>query len=157
VAQLIGLRSDDLDPDLPIQTVSTGLPFVIVPIRTLKALQSLHLDFDKIDAFLQTAGENAVDFFYVTRDTADPKTHLRARGIDRVGEDPATGSASGCTATWMVQHGVIKPDELALIRQGIEAHRPSELFVRASKTADQVHNVRVGGYSVKVMEGTLLL
>jgi predicted PhzF superfamily epimerase YddE/YHI9 len=42
-------------------------------------------------------------------------------------------------------------------RQGIEAHRPSELFVRASKTTDRVHNVRVGGYAIKVMEGTLLL
>ena len=57
----------------------------------------------------------------------------------------------------MVLHGVTKPDELVLIRQGIEAHRPSELFVRASETADRVHNVRVAGYSVKVMEGTLLL
>ena len=44
-----------------------------------------------------------------------------------------------------------------MIRQGIEAHRPSELFVRASKTADRVHTVRVGGYAVKVMEGVLLL
>jgi trans-2,3-dihydro-3-hydroxyanthranilate isomerase len=157
VAQLIGLHPDDLDPDLPIQTVSTGLAFVIVPIRTLKALQSLHLDFDKNEAYLQAAGENAIDFHYITRDTADPKVRLRARNIDRIGEDPATGSASGCTAAWMVLHGVTKPDEQVLIRQGIEAHRPSELFVRASKTADQIHNVRVGGYAIKVMEGTLLL
>ncbi len=154
---MIGLHPEDIDPDLPIQTVSTGLPFVIVPIRNLKALQSLHLDFDKTEAYLKAAGENAIDFHYVTRDTGDPKVRLRARNIDRIGEDPATGSASGCTAAWMVLHGVTKPDEQVLIRQGIEANRPSELFVRASKTADRVHNVRVGGYAVKVMEGTLLL
>jgi trans-2,3-dihydro-3-hydroxyanthranilate isomerase len=172
VAQLIGLHPDDLDPDLPIQTVSTGLPFAIVPIRSLKALQSLHPDFDKIEAYLSgappspseggsstatAAAENAIDFHYITRDTGDPKVRLRARNIDRIGEDPATGSASGCTAAWMVLHGVTKPDEQVLIRQGIEAHRPSDLFVRASKTADRVHNVRVGGYAVKIMEGTLLL
>jgi trans-2,3-dihydro-3-hydroxyanthranilate isomerase len=157
VAQLIGLHPDDLEHDLPIQTISTGLAFVIVPIRTLKALQSLRLDFDKNDAFLKAAGENAVDFHYITRDTGDPKVRLRARNIDRIGEDPATGSASGCTAAWMVLHGVTRPDEQVLIRQGIEAHRPSEISVRASKTADQVLNVRVGGYAVKVMEGTLLL
>jgi trans-2,3-dihydro-3-hydroxyanthranilate isomerase len=170
VAQLIGLHPDDLDPDLPIQTVSTGLPFAIVPIRSLKALQSLHPDFDKIDAYLSGAppspseggsstavGENAVDFHYITRETGDPKVRLRARNIDRIGEDPATGSASGCTAAWMVKLGMVKPDEQVLIRQGIEAHRPSDLFVRASKTADRVHNVRVGGYAVKIMEGTLLL
>jgi len=157
VTPLLGLHPDDLDPDLPIETVSTGLPFVIVPIRTLKALQSLRLDFDKNDAFLKAAGENAVDFHYITRDTADPKVRLRARNIDRIGEDPATGSASGCTAAWMLKYGVTKPDEQVLIRQGIEAHRPSEIFVRASKTADHIHTVRVGGYSIKVMEGTLLL
>jgi trans-2,3-dihydro-3-hydroxyanthranilate isomerase len=150
VAQLIGLHPDDLDPDLPIQTVSTGLPFAIVPIRTLKALQRLHLDFDKIEAYLSgappsvseggaptVAAENAIDFHYITRDTGDPKVRLRARNIDRIGEDPATGSASGCTAAWMVKYAVTKPDEQVLIRQGIEAHRPSELFVRASKTADK--------------------
>jgi len=157
VAQVVGLRSDDLDPDLPIQTVSTGLAFVVVPIRTLKALQSLHLDFDRNDAYLQAAGENALDFHYVTRDTGDPKVCLRARNIDRFGEDPATGSASGCTAAWMVKYGVTKPDELALIRQGIEANRPSEIFVRASKDGDRPNNVRVGGHAVKVMEGVLIL
>jgi trans-2,3-dihydro-3-hydroxyanthranilate isomerase len=157
VAQLLGLHPDDLDADLPIQTVSTGLAFVIVPIRTLKALQSLHLDFDKNDAYLTVAGEHALDFHYITRDTGDPKVRLRARNIDRIGEDPATGSASGCTAAWMVKYGVTQPDEQVLIRQGIEANRPSELFVRASKDGDRIQNVRVGGYAVKVMEGVLIL
>jgi trans-2,3-dihydro-3-hydroxyanthranilate isomerase len=142
-----------------------------VPIRTLKALQSLHLDFDKIEAYLKAGAPpsvsdggsstavagNAIDFHYITRDTGDPKVRLRARNIDRIGEDPATGSASGCTAAWMVLHGVTKPDEQVLIRQGIEANRPSDLFVRASKTADKIHTVRVGGYAVKIMEGVLLL
>jgi trans-2,3-dihydro-3-hydroxyanthranilate isomerase len=157
VAPLIGLHPDDLDADLPIQTVSTGLPFVIVPIRTLKALRSLHIDFDKTEAYLKAAGEYAVDFHYITRDSGDPKVRLRARNIDRIGEDPATGSASGCTAAWTVLHGVTKPDEQVLIRQGIEANRPSEIYVRASQTADKIHTVRVGGYAVKIMEGTLLL
>lgn len=157
VAGIIGLRPDDLDPELPIQTVSTGLGFVVVPIRTLKALQSLHLDFDRNDAYLKSAGENALDFHYVTRDTGDPKVRLRARNIDRYGEDPATGSASGCTAAWMVKYGVSKPDELVLIRQGIEANRPSEIFVRAGRDQDRPNNVRVGGYAVKVMEGAVIL
>ena len=157
VAQVIGLHPDDLDPDLPIQTVSTGLAFVVVPIRTLKALQSLHLDFDRNDAYLQAAREKALDFHYVTRDTGDAKVRLRARNIDRFGEDPATGSASGCTAAWMVKYGVTQPDELVLIRQGSEANRPSEIFVRASKDGDRLNNVRVGGYAVKVMEGVVTL
>jgi trans-2,3-dihydro-3-hydroxyanthranilate isomerase len=157
VAQVIGLRPDDLDPDLPIQTVSTGLAFVVVPIRTLNALRQLHLDFDRNDAYLQAGGENALDFHYVTRESADPEVRLRARNIDRFGEDPATGSAAGCTAAWMVKYGVTKPEETVLISQGAEAHRPSEIFVSASKDADRVHNVRVGGYAVRVLEGIAIL
>lgn len=57
----------------------------------------------------------------------------------------------------MVKYGVTKPDELVLIRQGIEANRPSEIFVRASRDEDRPKNVRVGGYAVKVMEGALIL
>jgi trans-2,3-dihydro-3-hydroxyanthranilate isomerase len=156
VAEVIGLRPEDLEPDLPIQTVSTGLALVVVPIRTLKALQSLHLDLDRTEAYLRAAGENALDFHYVTRDTGDPEVRLRARNIYRFGEDPATGSASGCTAAWMVKYGVTKSDDLVLIRQGIEAKRLSEIFPRANKVGDRVNNVRVGGYAIKVMEGVLI-
>jgi trans-2,3-dihydro-3-hydroxyanthranilate isomerase len=71
------------------------------------------------------------------------------------GEDPATGSAAGCTAAWMAMHGVAKSDERLLIEQGIEANRPSRIFVRAEKTTDRVVNVRVGGQAVEVARGEL--
>src|SRR6202008_1978939 len=93
------------------------------------------------------------DFYYVTRDTGDPKIGLRARAIYDVGEDPATGSAAGCTSAWMVKYGVAQPDETVLILQGVEAKRPSRLFVRSSKTGIGVSNVRVGGHAVQIMEG----
>jgi len=47
------------------------------------------------------------------------------------GEDPATASASGCAAAWMVEHGVAEPDQQVMIEQGIEMKRPSRIFVRA--------------------------
>jgi trans-2,3-dihydro-3-hydroxyanthranilate isomerase len=82
------------------------------------------------------------------------------------GEDPATGSAAGCTAAWMVAHGVAKSDERVLIEQGIEMKRPSRIFVRASlnskstdgeSTDNRVVNVRVGGNSVEIMRGEVYL
>jgi trans-2,3-dihydro-3-hydroxyanthranilate isomerase len=69
------------------------------------------------------------------------------------GEDPATGSAAGCAAAWMVAHGVAAPDERVLIEQGIEIQRPSRIFVRAGKQDNRVVNVRVGGNVVEVMRG----
>jgi len=80
---------------------------------------------------------------------------LHARMIFYNGEDPATGSAAGCTAAWMAMHGVARSDERVLIEQGIETNRPSRIFVRADKIGDRVINVRVGGQAVEVARGEL--
>jgi trans-2,3-dihydro-3-hydroxyanthranilate isomerase len=95
------------------------------------------------------------DFYYICQETDDPKVGLRTRGIWADGEDPATGSAAGCTAAWMVEHGVARPDEQVMIEQGIEMKRPSRIFVRASRPNDRVVNVRVGGNVVEVLRGEL--
>ena len=71
------------------------------------------------------------------------------------GEDPATGSASGCVSAWMVAHKVAQPDERVMIEQGLEMKRPSRIFVRASRADDRVVNVRVGGNVVEVLRGEL--
>jgi trans-2,3-dihydro-3-hydroxyanthranilate isomerase len=73
------------------------------------------------------------------------------------GEDPATGSAAGCAAAWMAKYGIAKSDEQILIRQGVEAGRPSEIFVSAECEGDRVTNVRVGGYAVELLRGTVTL
>jgi trans-2,3-dihydro-3-hydroxyanthranilate isomerase len=73
------------------------------------------------------------------------------------GEDPATGSAAGCAAAWMAKHGVAKSDEQMIIWQGVEAGRPSEIFVRANYAGDRVTNVRVGGYAAEILRGTVAL
>ena len=73
------------------------------------------------------------------------------------GEDPATGSAGGCAIAWMVRHGLTKSGERMLIRQGVEAGRPSEIFARATLNAEDVTNVRVGGHATEVLRGTLTL
>ncbi len=109
VAEVLGLDSEDLEADVPVQTISTGLPFAIVPIRRLSALQSLRVDFEKVSHYLKSRQDQAIDFYYVTRDTGDSNVRLRARSLDALGEDPATGSAAGCAAAWMVEHGAARP------------------------------------------------
>jgi len=71
------------------------------------------------------------------------------------GEDPATGSACGCAAAWMVANGIAQSEERVLIEQGVEMKRPSRIFVRASRSNDRVVNVRVGGNVVEVLRGEL--
>src|SRR5579862_604496 len=135
IANLIGIPVAEIDPSLPIQTVSTGFAFAIVPLRSLATLEKLEFDLKQAAAYL--AKTDARLFFFVTRDTGG-EAGLRARMIFYGGEDPATGSASGCTAAWMVKHGVAKPEEQVLILQGVEMKRPSRIFVRASLDGTRV-------------------
>jgi len=155
VARALGLAAGEIDLAAPIQTVSTGLPFAVVPIRSLAALRALRVEWARADAYL--AATDARFFYLVSRETEDPAAKLHARMIFYGGEDPATGSAAGCCAAWMVRHGLARPGERALIEQGLEARRPSRIFVRASAGGGGATDVRVGGHVVEVARGELRL
>lgn len=155
VAALLDLRASDI-AEWPIQTMSTGLPFAIVPLKQLSTLQSLRLDFRKVDEYLARQ-EPKCFFYYVTRDTNDPEVGLRARCPDINGEDAATGSAAGCTAAWMVRYGIAQPEQTVHVLQGVEMKRPSQIFVRAGRDGENVRNVRVGGHAVEIIESEVSL
>jgi len=155
VAHVCGLREEDLDSSLPIQTISTGVPSTIVPLRSLDVMGRLSLNLQACSTYLaRTAGQF---FYFVTRETHDPEVRLRARMLFYNGEDPATGSAAGCAAAWMVAYGVAQPEERVVIAQGTEMKRPSRISVRASRADDRVVNVRVGGNCVEVAQGEVFL
>jgi trans-2,3-dihydro-3-hydroxyanthranilate isomerase len=151
VVRATSLRDGDIDPSLPIQSVSTGLTFTIVPLRGMDVMRRLQVDLARSSEYLKNSGGKF--FYFVSRETVDPSARLHARMLFYGGEDPATGSASGCATAWMVQHGVAQPDERVLIEQGIEMLRPSRIFVRASRRDNRVVNVRVGGNAVEVLRG----
>ena len=159
VGRALGLPVEHFDAELPIQTVSTGLPFIVTPLKSLAVIQDLQLDFKR--ALEYAANTDGKFFYFVIRETVDKSARLHARMIFYNGEDPATGSAAGCTAAWMAMHGVAQSDERVLIEQGIEMQRPSRIFVRATRKNDggdnRVVNVRVGGNAIEVMRGELLL
>jgi trans-2,3-dihydro-3-hydroxyanthranilate isomerase len=155
VARALGISSDDFDPQLPIETVSTGLPFTVTPLKSLAVIQHLHVDVKRAQEYLEkTKGKF---FYFVSRETVDSRAGLHARMFFYNGEDPATGSAAGCAAAWMAAHGVAEPDQQVLIEQGVEMRRPSRIYVRAGRDGNRVVNVRVGGSSVEVMRGEVFL
>lgn len=155
VARATGLRVEDFDASLPIETVSTGLAFTIAPLRSLELMRRLQIDLLGATSYLEKTGG---DFFYfVCRETVDRAARMHARMFLYNGEDPATGSAAGCTAAWMVAHGAADSGERVLIEQGIEMQRPSRIFVRASREGNRVVNVRVGGNAIEVMRGEVFL
>jgi trans-2,3-dihydro-3-hydroxyanthranilate isomerase len=155
VARAVGIEATDLDSSLPIQTVSTGFPFTIVPLRSLPVARAIRLDLNRADEYLARVQSKL--FYFVTRETVDPGSRLHARMIFYGGEDPATGSAAGCAAAWMVAHGVARSEERVIIEQGVEVGRPSQIHVRAEREQGNVRNVRVGGQAIQVMAGEVVL
>jgi trans-2,3-dihydro-3-hydroxyanthranilate isomerase len=167
VARATGLKLDDFDASLPIETVSTGLPYVITPLKSLAVIQNLRVDLNRASEYLEKTGGKFQ--YFVARETVDPAARLHSRMLFYNGEDPATGSAAGCAAAWMVAHGVAEPDERVLIEQGLEMQRPSRIFVRAShketiqesrenkQRDNRIVNVRVGGNAIEVMRAEVFL
>jgi trans-2,3-dihydro-3-hydroxyanthranilate isomerase len=154
VARAAGLSMDDFVPNLPVQTVSTGLPFTVVPLRSLAAIRKIG-PWSAMAEYLERS--DGKFFYFVSTETVQPDAKLHALMRFYNGDDPATGSAAGCCAAWMSMHGVIGNEEQAIIEQGLEVHRPSRIFVRAQKTGNKVANVHVGGYCVEVGRGALRL
>jgi trans-2,3-dihydro-3-hydroxyanthranilate isomerase len=156
VAGLLGVQPSEISDAWPIQTVSTGIPFAIVPLTRLSTLQSLKPNAEKVRAYFANE-KSLIDFYYITRDTGDPKVTIRARGLFSDGEDAATGSASGCTISWMVRHALVPPDQVVHNLQGVEMKRPSHIYMRAGKVVDEITNVCVGGHAVEIAEGEFSL
>ncbi len=155
IAKATGVPVDFFDTAPPIQTVSTGTPFIIVPLKSLVSMRELRVDQKSASAF---AREHDGKFFYfVTRETETPGATLHARMQFYNGEDPATGSAAGCCTAWAVQYGVLGSEVQGLIEQGLEMGRPSFIRIRGRKTELGVTDVRVGGEVVEVARGEFVL
>src|SRR5260370_11052987 len=155
VARVVGIDVDEISSEWPIQLVSTGLTFTIVPFRNQQVLSDLKFTYAQAAEFLKNTGANF--FYFLCPERREGRLEALARMFFYGGALPATGSAAGCAASWMVQHGVAKSDEQVVIQQGIECRRPSEMHVRATREGGRVSNVRVGGYAVEILRGTVVL
>lgn len=144
--EAMGLTREDRHPDLPLQTVSTGLPYLIVPLRQgIGRARIRHPEFEQL---LATVGAK---FVYVL-DPATPE----GRTWDNAGlvEDVATGSAAGPAGAYLVQHAVRPEEHTISIQQGARAGRQCELRVRVLREARTLR-VEVEGDVVLIGQGTL--
>jgi len=158
VARAIGLREEDLSPDHLPQTVSTGLPFCIVPLRSLEVAGRLQISQRDAQVWLSASDAK---FFYCIAPASGNGTssgpHWHARMQFYSGEDPATGSASGCCISWLVKSGLTPSGALTVIEQGIEIHRPSRIEARATKSENEIDEVLIGGRTIQVADGSFFL
>jgi trans-2,3-dihydro-3-hydroxyanthranilate isomerase len=155
VAKIGGLSADDLRADVPIQTVSTGNAFIILPVKSLAAMQ--RLTFNQTEAKRYLEKHSGKFLYWICPECTLPEARFHARMIFYNGEDPATGSAAGPAIAWLVKYELVKSDERVMIEQGVEMNRRSHLFVRAKREGDRVIDVHVGGYAIEVARGEYLL
>jgi trans-2,3-dihydro-3-hydroxyanthranilate isomerase len=154
VAPVLGLEKDDLDLRFPVQEVSTGIPFVIVPVKTLEAVKRSGFRADK-SAGLTAEGKAFLLFApqtYTSGNDLNVRVFAHCYGV---AEDPATGSANGCLAGYLVRHRFFGGPRIDIrVEQGYEIGRPSLLLLRAGEKAGKVE-VFVGGRVIRVARGRL--
>jgi len=157
VARALGLNVDDIDTVAPIQVISAGTSAMIVPLRSLDALQRSRLD---LDVFAELAAQGFPPLVYIfCRQTDNINNDLRVRFFFEshgVREDPATGNGAAFLGAYLLEHKVFSEKELSLqIEQGHEVRRPSLIMLRARDTGE-AREVKVGGYIIPTVQGELL-
>jgi trans-2,3-dihydro-3-hydroxyanthranilate isomerase len=154
IAPLFGLKVSDIDTRFPIQEVSTGIWFYIIPLKTRKALKSVKIDPEKFKAY--SAGKSITGGLLLCDEPEDKGNQLKVRMLTDWTEDPATGSANGCLAGYLVKHRYFGSPMIDVrVEQGAEIGRPSMLYLRAEEDIDGI-DVRVGGKVVMVARGELV-
>ena len=157
ISKILGLNMSDVNAFFPIQEVSTGLPVVIVPLKTLDAVKKARINRDRYFEFIKDIEAKTILIFC-------PETYNIAHDLnvrffaDHYGipEDPATGSANGCLAAYLVKHRYFGTHRINLqVEQGYEIGRPSLLFLKAEEIKPELA-VYVGGKVEMIAKGELV-
>ena len=154
LADILGLPSEAIDDRFPIQEVSTGLPHILVPLRSLDFLRQARVDRPAYFRFIERTWANNILIFCLQGRNANHQVSVRMFA-DYLGiaEDPATGSGNGCLAGYLVKHRCLGRTEIDIVSgQGHEIDRPSLLFLQAEARAEGI-SIRVGGRVVDVAAG----
>ena len=155
VADFLGLTVDDIDSRFPIQEVSTGVPFFIIPLRTKAAVVNIRLNVEKLEKFNKNTKAKWPLVFCPYTDK--PGNDLKVRMITPFMEDPSTGSANGCLAAYLVRHRYFNESWIDVrVEQGAEVNRPSVLYLKAKEISPTEIEVNVGGKVALVAKGELI-
>ncbi|MFX0000594.1 MAG: PhzF family phenazine biosynthesis protein [Candidatus Hodarchaeota archaeon] len=158
ISQILRLNKSDIDARFPIQEVSTGASFIIVPLKTLDALKRTNVDVDKYFDLMEKIESKVMLIFCPETRNKGNDLSVRVFGhYHDVPEDPATGSGNGCLAAYLVKHQYFNKNRIDIkVEQGYEIGRPSLLFLRAEGNDEGEISVSVGGKVFLVAVGELI-
>jgi trans-2,3-dihydro-3-hydroxyanthranilate isomerase len=161
VATALGIDTFDVRADLPIEAVSTGNPFLFVPLSSVDALKRCTSSLSALRALFAGAPRMLPVYLFVCE--GSPTRSVRARMFaphtDGIAEDPATGSAAAPLGAYLRAHGVIGSTGPTRVRviQGIEMGRRSEITVEIRDSTGDGPSIRIGGRCTIVGEGHMYL
>ncbi len=157
IASCLNLNEEDIDTKFPVQEVSTGIPFLILPLRNLDALKRAKVDTEKFFELVKCNDANAILLF--CPETYNKENDLCVRVFaDYYGvpEDPATGSGNGCLAGYLVRYRYLEKDSIDIrVEQGYEIDRPSLILLKAEEKEEFI-DIYVGGRVIMVAQGELV-
>jgi trans-2,3-dihydro-3-hydroxyanthranilate isomerase len=161
MAEIMGISADLLLEKYPIQFVSTGFPFLIIPLSSLEAIRAINLDIKLLLNTLE--GFPSQELLFFTPNTVYPDSHVHVRMFAPsagVPEDPATGSAAGPLGGYLEKYQVLSNHPRGtsfVLEQGYEINRPSKLIVQCSYEKDEITEAIVGGEVKLTVEGKFFL
>ncbi len=157
IAPLLNLNVEDIDDNFPIQEVSTGLPFFILPLKNKFALKKAKVNKELFFNFVENTTAKAILIFCPECTYQENDLSVRVF-VDYYGipEDPATGSANGCLAGYLLKYNYFNSEEINIkIEQGYEINRPSLLLLKGRKNQDEIE-VNVGGKVIAIAQGAII-
>lgn len=160
LAEILGLSSDQISHEWPPQFVSTGFPYLIIPLSSLSAIQAINFNPSKLDALRASPSREILVFCGETIHT-NSDVHVRMFA-PRAGvpEDPATGSAAGPLAAYIERYNILPNHQRGIeiiSEQGYEINRPSKLYARCLYDGQEMAQVVVGGYVRLIARGKFFL
>jgi len=154
---VLSLNQEEIDHRFPIQEVSTGIPFIIVPLKTQESLKRISINREKYFELVEKTQAKEILVFcpetYAEENDLSVRVFAECLGIP---EDPATGSANGCLAGYLAEYSYFGEKFVDIrVEQGYEIGRPSLLLLKARKNEDAIE-VSVGGKVVMVAKGEFI-
>lgn len=160
IAATLSLTDADLIPELPVQMVSSGVPFLFIPVRTLDAVRRIKVRLDLWEQYLKNSVAPSMFVFtpQVEREGSTVHSRMFAPNMG-IAEDPATGGASGPLGAYLLRYGLVPVEKADSIisEQGIEMGRASFIHISVSGTPDHITGASISGFSQRVGAGVLFV
>ncbi|MGH1334914.1 MAG: PhzF family phenazine biosynthesis protein [Aureispira sp.] len=162
IAEVLALPVEAIDTTWPIEEISTGLPYIIVPLKDLKSINQLQLQAPAVIAFLQqhkrykTNSPTGISsaFFFITQETHNPQNGFHARMFSvedqQLHEDAATGSANSCFLAYLLKHHT--SPITTVVEQGFQMKRDAYIHLKGQREGE-TYQLSIGGQVVAIGQG----